>query len=59
MQFQIKNLEYEIENDILKIKDSGEKIYITINLNQIYNLELIKNTIAIYLDNDIVLRIIK
>ena len=57
MQFQIQNLKYEIENDLLKLKDSNDENYIIINLNQMYNMELKKDLITIYLDNDSILKI--
>lgn len=57
MQFQIQNFKYEIKNDLLKLKDSNDEIYIIVNLNQMYNMELKKELITIYLDNDTILKI--
>ncbi len=50
--FYIKNITYDIKMDILKIKDKEKKIYIIINLNQVYRFELLSNGISLYLDND-------
>ena len=35
--FKLKNFEYKIKYDILKLYDKNSENFITINLNQIYN----------------------
>ena len=53
----IKNLKYEINYDILKISEESNGQYIIINLNQTYKIENEKNSINIYLDNDMQINI--
>lgn len=51
-QFFIEKLIYKIETDILTLKDENKEIYLSINLNQVYQFETNKNEIILYLDND-------
>ena len=46
----IEKAKCNIEEDILNIDDG--KNYIRINLNQIYNMEVNKNGMSLFLDND-------
>ena len=51
-QFYINSLTYQLKIDTLTIKDEKEKIYVCINLNQVYKVDIHENNIQIYLDND-------
>ena len=51
-QFYINSLTYKLEIDTLTIKDEKEEIYVCINLNQVYKVEITDNNIHMYLDND-------
>lgn len=56
-EFYIKKLVYDVENDILVLKDDIDKTYFSINLNQIYGVKELKNSLCFSLDNDIQLDI--
>lgn len=43
---------YSLNNDILIIKDEKNDVFIKININEIYNLEMTEKAILIYMDND-------
>lgn len=49
----IENFKYEIEKEILNLKDVKRDIYMTINLNQVYKVEIGNNKLKLYLDNDL------
>ena len=51
-KYSIHRLRYFIEYDILNITDEEKKNYLKVNLNQIYKIEINKNDIKLYLDND-------
>lgn len=51
-QFYINSLTYQLKIDTLTIKDEKEEIYVCINLNQVYKVDIHENNIQIYLDND-------
>ena len=46
-QFFIEKLIYKIETDILTLKDENKEIYLSINLNQVYQFETNKNEIVL------------
>lgn len=52
MGFNIRNLLYSCDKDILKLKDELKEAYITININQIYKIQNRENKISLSLDND-------
>lgn len=56
-QFIIKDLKYNVIDDILKIEENREENFISMNLNQIYNMEQTKEKIILYLDNDTIIKI--
>ena len=56
-KFFIEEFEYNIQNDILNIKEKNKDVFLEINLNQVYQIEEIENYIKIYIDNDIVIKI--
>lgn len=51
-QFFIQKLIYKIQNDILNLRDETNNIYLSFNLNQIYQVEIGENKIILFLDND-------
>ena len=51
-QFYINSLIYKLDIDTLTIKAEKEDIYVCINLNQVYKVEITDNNIHMYLDND-------
>ncbi len=53
--FKLKNFEYKIKYDILKLYDKNSENFITINLNQIYNTIYEQEKLTLYLDNDTVI----
>ena len=53
--FKLKNFEYKIKYDILKLYDKNSENFITINLNQIYNTIYEQEKLALYLDNDTII----
>ena len=51
-QFFIEKSIYKIETDILTLKDEKKDIYLSVNLNQVYQVEIAKRELVLYLDND-------
>ena len=51
-QFFINKLMYKIQSDILNLRDETKEIYISLNLNQVYQIEISENIIILFLDND-------
>lgn len=51
-QFFINKMMYKIQSDILNLRDETKEIYISINLNQVYQVEIGENKIILFLDND-------
>lgn len=51
-QMFIKKFKYKIEYYMLKIEDIEEKIYVHINLNQVYETQIEDTEILLKLDND-------
>ena len=49
----IQSLKHSMNLDMLKIEDEKSECYVTINLNQVNNIESSNEEICIYLDNDI------
>ena len=43
---------YKIQNDTLNLRDEAKEVYISLNLNQVYQIEIGKNNIILFLDND-------
>lgn len=58
-KFTISELSYKIEDDILSLEDKKEDTQIELNLNQAYKIEISKEYILLYLDNDIKVKVIK
>ena len=55
--FEINNFSYTLEYEILKIYDKNSKNFITINLNQIYNIIYTQEKLEFYLENDTIITI--
>ena len=53
--FKLKNFEYKIKYDILKLYDKNSENFITINLNQLYNTIYEQEKLTLYLDNDTII----
>lgn len=51
-KLHIEKLAFDLDYDILKLKDELSEIYFSINVNQIYKIEENKRAIHFYLDND-------
>ena len=51
-QFFMDKLMYKIQDDILNLRDEVKEIYLSLNLNQVYQVEIYKNKIIMFLDND-------
>ena len=43
---------YKIQSDILNLRDETEEIYLSLNLNQVYQVEISENKMILFLDND-------
>ena len=56
-QFFIYDLIYIIQNDILNLRDKTKEIYISINLKQVYKVEIKESNLILYLDNDTKIKI--
>ena len=52
-KYNINNVKYNIEEDILNIIDNEDKNYLGININQIYKIDNKEKRLKIYMDNDI------
>ena len=51
-QFFMDKLMYKIQDDILNLRDEVKEIYLSLNLNQVYQVEIYENKIIMFLDND-------
>ena len=51
-QFFMKKMMYKIQSDILNLRDMTKEVYLSLNLNQVYQIEIGKNNIILFLDND-------
>ena len=51
-QFFIDKLMYKIQDDILNLRDEIKEIYLSLNLNQVYQIEISENKLNLFLDND-------
>ena len=51
--FYINKMSYNIKNDILNIKDNDDvNLNLEFNLNQVYKINILENSVLFYLDND-------
>ena len=51
-QFFIEKMMYKIQNDTLNLRDEMKEVYISLNLNQVYQVEIGENKMILFLDND-------
>ena len=51
-QFFVEKLMYKIQDDILSLKDEEKDVYLSLNLNQVYQVEIGEKQIILFLDND-------
>ena len=51
-QFFIEKLMCKIQDDILSLKDEDKDVYLSLNLNQVYQVEIGEKQIILFLDND-------
>lgn len=51
-QFFMEKLMYKIQDDILNLRDEVKDVYLSLNLNQVYQMEISENKIILFLDND-------
>jgi len=51
-QFFMNKLMYKIQDDILNLRDESNEIYLSFNLNQVYQIEISENKIILFMDND-------
>ena len=50
-QFFVDKLMYKIQDDILNLRDEMKEIYLSLNLNQVYQVEISENKIILFMDN--------
>ena len=48
----IEYKKYKIQSDILNLRDMTKEVYLSLNLNQVYQIDIGKNNIVLFLDND-------
>lgn len=51
-QFFMEKMMYKIQNDTLNLRDETKEVYLSLNLNQVYQVEIGDNKIILFLDND-------
>ena len=51
-QFFIEKMMYKIQSDILNLRDRTKEVYLSLNLNQVYQFDIGKNSMVLFLDND-------
>ena len=51
-QFFIDKVMYKIQDDILNLRDETKEVYLSLNLNQVYQVEISENKMILFLDND-------
>ena len=51
-QFFMDRLMYKIQDDILNLRDEVKEVYLSLNLNQVYQVEISENRMVLFLDND-------
>ena len=51
-QFFMEKMMYKIQNDTLNLRDEIKEVYLSLNLNQVYQIEIGENKIILFLDND-------
>ena len=51
-QFFMEKMMYKIQYDTLNLRDETKEVYLSLNLNQVYQVEIGENKIILFLDND-------
>lgn len=51
-QFFMEKMMYKIQNDTLNLRDETKEVYLSLNLNQVYQVEIGENRVIVFLDND-------
>ena len=51
-QFFMSQLIYKIQDDIVNLRDEVKEVYLSLNLNQVYQVEISENKIILFMDND-------
>ena len=51
-QFFIENMMYKIQNDTLNLRDETKEVYLSLNLDQAYQIQIGENNMILFLDND-------
>ena len=51
-QFFMEKLMYKIQDDILNLRDEVKEVYLALNLNQVYQVEISENKVILFMDND-------
>lgn len=51
-QFFMEKMMYKIQNDTLNLRDETKETYLSLNLNQVYQVEIGENRMILFLDND-------
>ena len=51
-QFFMDKLMYKIQGDILNLRDEVKETYLSLNLNQVYQIEISENKMILFMDND-------
>ena len=51
-QFFMEKMMYKIQNDTLNLRDETKETYLSLNLNQVYQVEISENKMILFLDND-------
>lgn len=51
-QFFMEKMMYMIQNDTLNLRDETREVYLSLNLNQVYQIEIGENKMILFLDND-------
>lgn len=51
-QFFIDNMMYKVQDDVLNLRNELKEVYLSLNLNQVYQVEISENKIILFMDND-------
>ena len=51
-QFFMEKMMYKIQNDTLNLRDETNEVYLSLNLNQAYQIQIGENNMILFLDND-------
>ena len=51
-QFFMEKMMYKIQYDTLNLRDETKEVYLSLNFNQVYQVEISENKIVLFLDND-------